>query len=60
MGNDIETNRVTGSDYWAALEQKSKQMAIDDRPKPMSKLSLCVLPVVSDVYVEIYCEKNTH
>ena len=39
MGDDIETCRSTGSNYWAALRwlsEKSKQMAIDDRPKPMS------------------------
>ena len=35
MGDDIET----GSDYWAELvEQKSKHMAIEDRPEPMSSL----------------------
>ena len=37
MGDDIETDRSTDSDYWAMLvERKSKQMAIDDRPEPMS------------------------
>ena len=40
MGDDIETGRCTGSDYWAALsmlvQRKSKQMAIDKKPKPMS------------------------
>ena len=39
MGDDIKTNRSTGSDYWAALctlfEQKLKQTAIDERPEPM-------------------------
>jgi hypothetical protein len=43
MGDDIETGRSAGSDYWAALrwlseKWKSKQMAKDDRPKPMSSL----------------------
>ena len=42
MGDDIQTGRSTGSDYWAALcwlsenQNKSKQTAIDDRPEPMS------------------------
>ena len=40
MGDDIETGRSTGFDYWAALivlvERKSKQMAIDNKPEPMS------------------------
>ena len=40
MVDDIETSRSTGSDYWAALsmlvQRKSKQMAIDETPKPMS------------------------
>ena len=39
MGDDIETGRTTGSDYWAALcwlSKKSKQTAIDDRPERMS------------------------
>ena len=40
MGDDIETGRWSGSDYWAALlmlvERKSKQTDIDNRPEPMS------------------------
>ena len=38
MGNDIETVRSTGSDYWAAYVggEKSKQMDLSDTPKPMS------------------------
>ena len=37
MGDDIETGRSIGSDYCTTLvERKSKQMAIDDRPDPMS------------------------
>ena len=38
MGDDIETGRSTGSDYWATtlVERKSKQTAIDNRPEPMS------------------------
>ena len=40
MGDEIETGRSMGSDYWAALhilvEWNSKQTAIDDRPEPMS------------------------
>ena len=40
MGDDIETDRSTGSDYYAALsmlvQRKSKQMAIDETPKPKS------------------------
>ena len=43
MGDDIETGRCTGSDYWAALsmlvQRKSKQMAIDDGPELMSSPS---------------------
>ena len=34
MGDDIKTGRSTGSD--TLVEQKSKQMAIEKRPKPMS------------------------
>ena len=40
MGDDVETGGNTGSDYWAActtlVERKSKQAAIDDRPKLVS------------------------
>ena len=38
MGNDIETVRSTGSDYWAAsqVEKKSKQADLNDTPEPMS------------------------
>ena len=37
MGDDIETGKSTGSDYWAWLvEWKSKQTAIDNRKEPMS------------------------
>ena len=37
VGDDIETGRSTDSDYWAELvERKSKQTAIDNRPKAMS------------------------
>ena len=39
MGNDIETVKNMGSDYWAAhvdWEKKSKQTDLNDIPKPMS------------------------
>ena len=40
MGDNIQTSRSTGSDYWADLstwiEQKSKQTAIDNRPELLS------------------------
>ena len=38
MGDDIETGRSSGSDYWAALrwlsENKNKRQ--DNRPEPIS------------------------
>ena len=38
MGNDIETIRSTGSDYWAAYVgwEKIKTENLNDTPKPMS------------------------
>ena len=40
MGDDIETGRSTGSDYWAALrwlsENQNKGTYVDNRPEPMS------------------------
>ena len=40
MGDDIETGRSTGSDYWAAQRwlswNQTKQPAINDRLEPMS------------------------
>ena len=40
MGDDIETGRSMGSDYYIScttlVERKSKQTAIDDRREPMS------------------------
>ena len=37
MGNDIETVRSVGSDYWAAYIgwEKSKQADLNDTPEPM-------------------------
>ena len=38
MGNDIETVRSTGSDYWAAYVggEKSKQTGLNETPEAMS------------------------
>ena len=39
MGNDIETVRSTGSNYWAAYvgwEKKSKQTGLNETPEAMS------------------------
>ena len=42
MGDDIETGRSTGSDYWAAYVgwEKSKQKDLNDTPQPMSLVSI--------------------
>ena len=36
VGDDIETSRSMGSDYWAALHSLSKKTDIDDSPELMS------------------------